>query len=50
MVVACRQNGRYRLSKMVFNAKPEGRSEVGRPRLRWLDDVDNDITAVGVKR
>jgi hypothetical protein len=34
---------------MVFNAKPEGRREVGRPRLRWLDD-EADIKALGVKR
>jgi hypothetical protein len=35
---------------MVFNAKPEGRCGVGRPRLRWLDDVEADIKALGVKR
>jgi hypothetical protein len=28
------------LLKMVFNAKPEGRRGVERPRLRWLDDVE----------
>jgi hypothetical protein len=39
-----------RLPKMVFNAKPEGRRGVGRPRLRWLDDVDADIKALGIKR
>jgi hypothetical protein len=39
-----------RLLKMVFNAKPEGRLGVGRPRLRWLHDVEADIKAVGVKR
>jgi hypothetical protein len=32
-----------RLPKMVFNGKPEGRCGVGRPRLRWLDDVEADI-------
>jgi hypothetical protein len=37
-------------SKMVFNAKPEGRREVERPRLRWLDDVEADIKSLGVKR
>jgi hypothetical protein len=35
---------------MVLNAKPEGRRRVGRPRLRWLDDVETDIKALGVKR
>jgi hypothetical protein len=38
------------LPKVVFNAKPEGRHGVGRPRLRWLDDVEADIKALGVKR
>jgi hypothetical protein len=39
-----------RLPKMVFNAKPEGRRRVGRPRQRWLDDVEADIKVLGVKR
>jgi hypothetical protein len=38
------------LPKMVFNAKLEGIRGVGRPRLRWLDDVEADINALGVKR
>jgi hypothetical protein len=38
------------LPKTVFNAKPEGRRGVGRPRLRWLDDVEADIKALGVKK
>jgi hypothetical protein len=38
------------LPKMVFNGKPEGRRGVGRPRLRWLDDVEADIKALGIKR
>jgi hypothetical protein len=39
-----------RLPKMLFNAKPEGRRGVGRPRLRWSDDVEADIKALGIKR
>jgi hypothetical protein len=35
--------------KIVFNVKPEGRCWVGRPRLRWLDDVEADIKALGIK-
>jgi hypothetical protein len=32
---------------MVFNAKPEGRRGVGRPRTRWLDDVEADVKSPG---
>jgi hypothetical protein len=42
--------GDTHLPKIVFNAKPEGRRAVERARLRWLDDVEADIKAVGVKR
>jgi hypothetical protein len=31
------------LIKKTFESKPEGRRKVGRPRLRWLDDVENDL-------
>jgi hypothetical protein len=50
MVGARHQNGRYPIRKMVFNGKPESRRGVGRPRLRWLDDVEADIKALGIKR
>jgi hypothetical protein len=33
---------------MVSNAKPEGRREVERPRLRWLDK-EADIKTLGCK-
>jgi hypothetical protein len=39
-----------RLPKMVFNANPEGGRGVGRPRLRWLDDVEPDVKALVVKK
>jgi hypothetical protein len=39
-----------RLPKLVFNAKPEGGRGDGRPRLRWLDDVEADVKALVVKR
>jgi hypothetical protein len=35
---------------MVFNAKPEGRRGVERPRLRWLDHVETYVKVLGVKR
>jgi len=37
--------GDTRLPKIIFKAKPEDR-----PRMRWLDDIEADIKALGVKR
>jgi hypothetical protein len=37
------------LQKMVFNAKKKGRCGVGSPRLRWLNDIEADIKAMGIK-
>jgi hypothetical protein len=38
-----------RLPKMVFNAKPEDRRGVGRPRLRWLDGVKAGIKTLSLE-
>jgi hypothetical protein len=39
-----------RMAKKVFVSSPEGRRDIGRPKLRWLDDVEDDIKAVGIRR
>jgi hypothetical protein len=39
-----------RMAKKVFVSKPEGRRDTGRPKLRWLDDVEDDIKALGTRR
>lgn len=31
-----------RVPKMILNTKQEGRRILGRPNLRWLDDVEAD--------
>ena len=36
--------------KKIFEGKIEGRRGRGRPRLRWTDDVDDDLRKLGVKR
>jgi hypothetical protein len=39
-----------RTAKKVFVGKPVGRREAGRPELRWLDCIENDLKSMGVKR
>jgi hypothetical protein len=39
-----------RVVKKIFDRKPEGRRKVSRPRLRWLDDVENYLRVMKVKR
>jgi len=35
--------------KKIFEGKLEGRRGTGRPRLRWIDDVEDDLRKLGVK-
>jgi hypothetical protein len=37
-----------RVPKRVLNSSPEGRRSRGRPKLRWLDDVEGDMRAVNI--
>ena len=36
--------------KKIFEGKLEGRRGRGRHRLRWIDDVEDDLRKLGVKR
>jgi hypothetical protein len=35
--------------KQLFDGKQGGRWRTGRPRLRWLDDVEADFRTMGIK-
>jgi hypothetical protein len=36
--------------KKVFMGKSDGRKKAGRPKLRWLDCVENGLKLMGGKR
>jgi hypothetical protein len=35
--------------KKVFMRNPDGRRNAGRPKLRWLDCIENDLKSMRVK-
>ena len=39
-----------RALKKVFVGKPDGRRKAGRPKLRCLDSIENDLKSMCVKR
>jgi hypothetical protein len=38
-----------RTVKKIFEEKLGGRRGRGRPRLRWIDDVEDDLRNMGIK-
>jgi hypothetical protein len=38
-----------RTIKKIFNIKPYGTRRAGRPKIRWEDGVDQEMTTLGVK-
>jgi hypothetical protein len=39
-----------RVIKKLYRSKPEGRRSVGRPKMRWLDDVEEDLRKMKISR
>jgi hypothetical protein len=37
------------IPKIIFKTKPNCRHEVGRPKMRWLDDKKADIKTLDIK-
>jgi hypothetical protein len=38
------------MAKKVFVSKHEDRCDIGRLKLRWLDDAEEDIKALGIRQ
>jgi len=43
-------NGHGRVVKRTVESKPKGRKGMGKPRLRWLEDVEKDLREMKDKR
>jgi hypothetical protein len=39
-----------RTIQKVLLGKPDGRREAGKPKLRWMNCIMNDLKSMGVKR
>jgi hypothetical protein len=35
--------------KKVFKNIPKGKGSIGKPRKKWLDDIENDHKKMGVR-
>jgi hypothetical protein len=42
--------GDDQMPKRLLYTKPRGKRQVGRPRARWLDEVNSDATEIGIRR
>jgi hypothetical protein len=40
--------GEKRIAYRILMGKPEGRSPLGRPRRRWLDNIKLDLREIGL--
>jgi hypothetical protein len=39
-----------RVPQKILDGRPEGKRSIGRLRLRWLDDIVNDLRNMGVRQ
>jgi hypothetical protein len=43
---ACSTNGEKRNAYRILVGKPEGRNPLGRPRRRWVDNIQMDLRKI----
>jgi hypothetical protein len=43
----CSTNGEKRNGYRILVGKPEGKRPLGRPRLRWMDNIKMDLREIG---
>jgi hypothetical protein len=44
---ACSTNGERRNAYRILVGKPDGKIPLGRPRRRWVDNIEMDLREVG---
>jgi hypothetical protein len=47
MIRACSTNGVNKNAYRILVGKPEGKSPLGRPRCRWVDNIKMDLREIG---
>jgi hypothetical protein len=45
--MSCSTNGKKRNEYRILVGKPEGKSPLGRPRRRWVDNIKMDLREIG---
>jgi hypothetical protein len=43
----CRTNAEKRNAIRILVGKPEGKRQLGRPRRRWVDNIEVDLRGIG---
>jgi hypothetical protein len=46
---SCDADGRRKIPKRVLESKTMGRRNRGRPRKRWIEDIEKDIQIMGIR-
>jgi hypothetical protein len=46
---SCDADGRRKNTQRVLEWKPMGRRTRGRPRKRWIEDIEKDIEIMGIR-